>query len=300
MAPNCPWRGVTQGLCAVGDDNFRYRTVVSRVEDLMKPLLDTGLRRAWARLVVLFAAVATVLSFGLGSASASPEEIGSTSEDGVSIGWGLPQTLQQRSATTEDPPVTFESKVLADGAQTLIHINRPDAPHAFRFPVQVPEGGKLEDMGDGTVSLNVDRMPHGGFTVPWAKDANGQSVPTYLQVEGSDLVQIVEFDENTAFPIVADPRFDWGIVSGHAYFNKEETRMMAAAGAGGIAALPWIALIPPPFQEVVLANVVNISAWAISAQATGKCLALKFGATGTWWPPAIGVNGEHHTGSDCY
>lgn len=266
----------------------------------MRAILKARTHRILAPIVALFAALAMMLNVGLGAAGASPAAVGTTSGGGVHIGWGVPDVPQARSAVAEQPAFSFESKVLADGAQTLIHINRADAPRVYQFPVEVPEGGKLEMMDDGTVSLNVNRMPNGGFEAPWATDANGKPVTTRLEVQGRNLVQVVEFDENTAFPVVADPRFSWGVVSGHAYFNKEETRKMAAVGAAGIGALPWIALIPPPFNAVVLSNTVNISAWAISAQAMGKCLQLKFGATGSFWPPSIGVTPEHHTGPDCY
>lgn len=151
------------------------------------------------------------------------------------------------------------------------------------------------------MSLNAGRFPQGGVQAPWAKDANGKAISTHYRVEADTLVQVVEFDDDTAFPVTADPRFDWGIVSGHAWLNREETRQTAAAvGAGGLAALPWLALVPPPFSGVLAANLVNVGAWAVTAHAQGKCLQLKFGATGTVWPPSIGVTPGHHTGADCY
>ncbi|WP_257131989.1 hypothetical protein [Bacillus toyonensis] len=39
----------------------------------------------------------------------------------------------------------------------------------------------------------------------WAKDANGNPVSTHYKVEGNKLIQVVDFDENTAFPVIADP-----------------------------------------------------------------------------------------------
>ncbi|HHT7068150.1 hypothetical protein [Bacillus thuringiensis] len=41
----------------------------------------------------------------------------------------------------------------------------------------------------------------------WAKDANGKPVATHYKVDGNKLIQVVEFDKNTAFPVIADP--DW-------------------------------------------------------------------------------------------
>ncbi|WP_297006681.1 hypothetical protein [uncultured Corynebacterium sp.] len=156
-------------------------------------------------------------------------------------------------------------------------------------------------MDDGTVGLNSGRFPQGAFDTPWAKDAEGKEVPTHFEVRGNSLVQVVDFDGNTFFPVVADPRFNWDIVSGHAYLNKSETKQAAAAaGGGGLAALPWLALVPPPFSAVVASNVVNTGVWAVAAVAQDKCLALKFGATGSIWPPSIRVTPEHHTGADCY
>lgn len=50
---------------------------------------------------------------------------------------------------------------------------------------------------DGTVVESVDPA--------WAKDANNKDVPTHYEIIGTSLIQIVDFDENTAFPVVADP-----------------------------------------------------------------------------------------------
>lgn len=39
----------------------------------------------------------------------------------------------------------------------------------------------------------------------WAYDANHKAIPTHYEIKGNELVQVVEFDKDTVFPIVADP-----------------------------------------------------------------------------------------------
>ena len=50
---------------------------------------------------------------------------------------------------------------------------------------------------DGSIKSVIDPA--------WVKDANGKPVDTHYEVDGSSLIQVVDFDENTAFPVVADP-----------------------------------------------------------------------------------------------
>ena len=62
----------------------------------------------------------------------------------------------------------------------------------------------MED--DGSVSLiGAGGKWLGGIATPWAKDANGKSVPTSYSIDGNKLTQHVSFDSTTAFPVVADP-----------------------------------------------------------------------------------------------
>ncbi|WP_232487807.1 MULTISPECIES: hypothetical protein [Bacillus] len=39
----------------------------------------------------------------------------------------------------------------------------------------------------------------------WAKDAHGKTVSTHYKVDGNKLIQIVEFDKKSTFPVIADP-----------------------------------------------------------------------------------------------
>lgn len=263
--------------------------------------------RLLTRTTVIAAASAIALATAVGPANAAPGDDAavetSSPYNDASIAWtaDAPGTSPQSRSAAPQESFSFESKSLPDGAQTLIHIHDANAPHQYVFPVDLGDADRLEVMDDGTVSLNSDRFPQGAFEAPWATDANGNDISTHLSIENGALVQTVEFDESTAFPVTADPRFNWGVVSGHAYLNREETRIAAGAvGGGGLAALPWLALVPPPFSAVAASNIVNIGAWAVTAHAQGKCLALKFGATGSVFPPSIGVTPLHHTGPDCY
>ena len=39
----------------------------------------------------------------------------------------------------------------------------------------------------------------------WAKDSNGEAVPTHYVIDGNTIKQVIEFRKDTAFPVVADP-----------------------------------------------------------------------------------------------
>ena len=40
---------------------------------------------------------------------------------------------------------------------------------------------------------------------PWAKDSNGNDIETNYKIEDNKIIQNVDFDENSSFPIIADP-----------------------------------------------------------------------------------------------
>lgn len=52
------------------------------------------------------------------------------------------------------------------------------------------------------------------IAVPWAVDANGMPLQTYYSVDGTTLVQTVETNADTAFPVVADPSWLWWVEKG--------------------------------------------------------------------------------------
>lgn len=54
----------------------------------------------------------------------------------------------------------------------------------------------------------------GGFSAPWAKDANGADIATRYEVRSGSLVQIVDHKaQATAYPVVADPYLGFSLIS---------------------------------------------------------------------------------------
>src|SRR5690606_35644684 len=80
----------------------------------------------------------------------------------------------------------------------------------------------------------------GSVAAPWAKDAQGRPVPTRYTAEGHTLVQDIDTNENTAFPVVADPKitFGWGV-----YINMWGHELGAAALAVGFGVEVGLAYI---------------------------------------------------------
>ncbi|MEV7416658.1 DNRLRE domain-containing protein [Streptomyces sp. NPDC089919] len=109
---------------------------------------------------------------------------------------------------------TVVQPTLAGGSRTLQVIKNASAPREYRVPLTLAAGSSLRQQPDGSiviVSADPDE-PVAAINAPWAKDARGNPVPTSYRLEGQTLVQTVQFDANTAFPVVADPwwnPFSW-------------------------------------------------------------------------------------------
>lgn len=174
------------------------------------------------------------------------DEIIMASEDGEEIAMGLPEEAERSEAVlTDDGTVVYNTKedvsvavqamqetqgnLVLEGVRSMVIIENADAPKEYSFNYDLPKGYELvkseeyyadeEDAESGwiyivdTENVLVDQETGEEFTdivtviePAWATDANGNDINTYYKVKGSELIQVVEFNEESAFPIVADPK----------------------------------------------------------------------------------------------
>ncbi|KUN09430.1 hypothetical protein AQI95_06400 [Streptomyces yokosukanensis] len=166
--------------------------------------------------------------------------IATTEENTVAVPWDgknngidiknaqMPATLTIPQATTEGTQVggnvvytspgpvdTVVQPTTDGGSRTLNILKDSSAPRDYETGFTLPAGMKAVTHDDGSVSLYSEgddvadkapqKEPAGFFAAPWAKDANGKDIPTSYKVVGNKLVQHVDFDADSAFPIVIDP-----------------------------------------------------------------------------------------------
>jgi hypothetical protein len=98
----------------------------------------------------------------------------------------------------------------ADGVRAAIAIDSADAPERYPFEL----GGDAErlvlDVQDGSVWVfGNGKQPLGHFESPWAYDAEGRTVPTHYEVNGTTLTQVVEHKAGDfTYGIAADPKWN--------------------------------------------------------------------------------------------
>ena len=147
---------------------------------------------------------------------------------------GIPNEMELGSpVVTKDGSYQYNGKENVDlviqpteaGVRSIVSINNENAPKEYDFKLDLPEGHKLvfssdyfgeelalEDDIEEVFVVDENNIIQSVFGEAWAKDANGNDVPTHYEIVGNSLIQVVEFNENTAFPILADP--DW-VAIGH-------------------------------------------------------------------------------------
>jgi hypothetical protein len=208
-------------------------------------------------------------------------------------------------AYPSDSSYASAAQVTRDGSlRALVVIEGDDAPTEFRYPID--GATHLVRNPDGTVSVMQHELSVSVVASPWAVDANGSPVRTDFRIEGTALVQVV-FHEGAAYPVVADPKFTWGWVTGTIYFNRAETATIAAAGWGATGMTSVCALVGVPGGPITVAALAA-SCFIFSASivyAAGvannsrpqKCLKIKVTPTvyGPWLDP-----GSHTDAAMCY
>lgn len=152
--------------------------------------------------------------------------------EGAALEMFLPQEAEDAEGTlTDEGTVVYENKDASaaigvqplqetvagmnfESVRTTICIADADAAKEYDFQFDLEEGQKLmtaadylgEEYDTGEVYVVNDNGEIQYVIDPaWAKDANGDDVETHYEVSENTLTQVTNFDENTAFPVVADP-----------------------------------------------------------------------------------------------
>ncbi|MFC9279701.1 hypothetical protein [Streptomyces collinus] len=200
--------------------------------------------------------------------------------DGSMVTMSLPAAVDaagttSAAGTTVYPDAAAHTDLAAQatvdgGARALVTLKSAAAPTTQRFDLGLPDGATL--VADGAGGYDIAASANGAGTAvrghvdaPWAKDANGNPVPTSYSLDGNTLVQTIETGPDTAYPVVADPHYTWGIITGTVYFNKKETKLLALGGT----VVSWI---PNPAAVVGGRSLAAIAGVAVAAD---KCVKIK-------------------------
>ena len=175
---------------------------------------------------------------------------------------------------------------------SFIVINNAAAPSDYQFTI----GSKTDVLTliDGKVQVkNADGAVVNYLTAPWAHDANGKEVPTSYSVQpGSNIVTQHVDTTGAAFPVTADPSTGCGIGWCSVYFNRAETKAIAAGGAAATGALTaGCTLLGSPIAGGACALAGGaITAFAQGANANGNCIGIVgYGIPGSLagWNPFV-------------
>ncbi|MFC9817897.1 hypothetical protein ACFVJM_38280 [Streptomyces virginiae] len=217
--------------------------------------------------------------------------------DGSAVTMGLPAAVDTAGTTSAAGTTVYPNAAahtdlatqatVVGGARALVTLKDAAAPTTQRFELGLPEGASLVADGNGgydivTSAGGAGLVARGHIDAPWAKDANGKSVPTRYSLEGTTLIQTIETGPDAAFPVVADPHYTWGIISGTVYFNKSETKVLALGGT----VVSWL---PHPAAEVGGRSIAGIAGYAV---ATDQCIKFKVNPGLAPLSPALAMSGS--------
>ena len=157
-------------------------------------------------------------------------EVADSAEDGIEVGEeGI--ALNQAGAAGGSARLVGDKNVLfsdveagksidmmvsptSGGVEIFDLLRSIDSPESLRFQFELPAGSQLRPIAGGGAEI-VDSEGKSSMLIPapWARDAQGTTVPVTTQVQGNQLVLEVSHREaDFAYPIVVDPTIyqDWG------------------------------------------------------------------------------------------
>ncbi|MFS8102647.1 hypothetical protein LFM09_36520 [Lentzea alba] len=227
---------------------------------------------------------------------------------------GLPGTSASAAVRVQDKAVVRSDDqgfaVVAEPVETgvrgLVTIYDRTAPTRYDFTLGLPDGITATPRADGGLTLQArDGVQVGEIAPSWARDANGDAVPTHYELTGSTLTQVVEHRNSAAYPVVADPKLTWGFGVYLNLWGWEANAIGAALGIGAAAsgvALCTASNIPSAATRVVkllcsggvsaasFELLKNLGNYVRSGTFNSNtCYQSKIGGNGQW----VGVDGKN-------
>ena len=292
--------GVLPSVASASDEGTAraeeaFKTVVAQTDGLAE-LLNDSAADLTAYTVDETGKSDTVMSMGaegsdMLSIPADPTDpISMTRSGGANVGVSLPGTPSHGKAAGTGmvlfEGVAKDTDVLIQpqkdtGVRVLTVINGPQAPTQFDYDLKLADGHKLFQMQDGrVVVVDAEDFAVALIEAPWAYDAQGNAVPVSYTTSDTVLTLNVAHDDTTAYPVLADPVFTWGIISGTAYFNRSETYTV---GTFSLIPIAVFLVLPEPITSLIAAQAGVIVGWAASAIARDRtCLKLRYGFSPSW------------------
>lgn len=163
-----------------------------------------------------------------------------------------------------------------DGMRAALSLSSADAPDRHRFKI----GGDVERLvldEEGNVhAFSADGTYLATAEQPWAVDAVGRMVPTWYEVSGTTLVQVVAHNSGSyAYPITADPA--WLPAAG-------------AAAAAAVARASWVLIREcskyRACQYIVIRGLGTLTAVTVERVAASASLKLDCWNDSRGLPPA--------------
>lgn len=125
------------------------------------------------------------------------------------------------------------------GVRSIIVIENAKASHDYEFKFILPEGSLITGKNankDGRIQKGkIEIIDSNGFIMgnikaPWAKDADGKPIETFYRINGNVITQHIDFNEETKFPVIADPWY--GTSTQTENIGAPETKNFTAIAAG--------------------------------------------------------------------
>ncbi len=187
-------------------------------------------------------------------------------EKGVEVTIGMPNADEedvemevvdgQMVSTSDELDVVVQA--IEGGVRQVITIDSQDAATYYDFPVELPSGYYLAQDNVGNVTI---RNKNGKILTyvprPWAKDADGNDIPTHYTIEGTTLRQHIDIGKATTFPIIADPIWCGQAIKSVKWINRGGTH-------------PWSASVVPTTCGAWLGGGFQWGAWQELVDKTPK------------------------------
>ena len=204
-----------------------------------------------------------------------------TGPDGASINIGVPGNPDD-AAVSSNGTVTYgnayrDTSVIVQpqiggGARMITILGSIHERTNYDFVVTLAAEQEINLSEGGGVSI-TDSMGEVDMAIPppWAYDASGSVVASDYSLEGTTLTLNIHPGSSAVYPIIADPVFTWGWVTGTVYFNKLETRMICTNTAQSLA---WLG-ITGFWYPILVALGWYLTIYSCIAGITDRCIKVK-------------------------